>query len=53
MQVPRPPTATQMTISMELAGRELAGIDDADLRHVERAGDARPSSPDTVKTKSL
>jgi len=29
-------TATQMTDSMEFGGRELARIDDADLRHVER-----------------
>ena len=38
--VARPPTAVQITTSMELAGRELARIDDADLRHVEGAGDA-------------
>ena len=40
MIVPRPPTATQITASIELSGRELARVDDADLRHVERAGDA-------------
>ena len=38
--VPRPPTATQITDLDRVGRRELAGIDDADLRHVERAGDA-------------
>ncbi len=39
--VPRPPTATQITTSIEFAGENSLGVDDADLRHVERAGDAR------------
>ena len=43
--VPRPPSATQMTISIELAGENSRRVDDADLRHVERAGDARRASP--------
>ena len=41
ISVPRPPTATQITASIELPGENSLGIDDADLRHVERAGDAR------------
>ncbi len=40
ISVPRPPTATQITASIELRRREFAGIDDADLRHIERTGDA-------------
>jgi hypothetical protein len=45
VSVPRPPTATQIAISIELAGRHLARIDDADLRHVERARPRRTSPP--------
>jgi hypothetical protein len=38
--VARPPTAAQIAISIELAGAHLARVDDADLRHVQRAGHA-------------
>ena len=40
INVPRPPTATQTTASSDLSGAHFAGIDDADLRHVENAAQA-------------
>ena len=49
--VPRPPTATQIAISIEFAGAHLAGVDDADLRHVERARERRTASP-TASTRT-
>ena len=41
ISVPRPPTATQIAASIEFSGRKLARVDDADLRHVERAAPRR------------
>ena len=43
--VPRPPTDDPDRDLDRVAGRELARVDDADLRHVERAGDARRAPP--------
>jgi hypothetical protein len=51
--VPRPPTATQMAASIELVGDISLGIDDADLRHVECAGDATEHSAQMTQTNSL
>ena len=36
--VPRPPTAAQITASIELAGANSLGLMMPDLRHVQRAG---------------
>jgi hypothetical protein len=52
ISVPRPPTAVQIDHFDRVGRREFTGIDDADLRHVERAGNARHHGRD-VKAKSL
>ena len=54
MRCRRPPTAApHTTTSIELAGENSPRIDDADLRHVERAGDAGDDGRDGEVRKEL